>query len=67
MGERIVDFFGEILDNWAVFKLVVEREQVCEKRIYIDVDVLHKFTKGKINDSVSSHRLCEHHQEARME
>lgn len=59
-----MDFFGEILDNRAVFKLVVEREQVCEKRIYIDVDV---FTKGKINDSVSSHRLCEHHQEARME
>ena len=38
-GNVFVDFFGETIDNRAVFKLVVEREQVCAKRMYV-VDVL---------------------------
>ena len=36
-----MDFFGETIDNRAVFKLIVEREQVCAKRMYVDVDVLY--------------------------
>ena len=38
-GNVFMDFFGETIDNRAVFKLVVEREQVCAKRMYV-VDVL---------------------------
>ena len=40
-GNVFVDFFGETIDNRAVFKLIVEREQVCAKRMYVDVDVLY--------------------------
>ena len=40
-GNVIGDFFGETIDNRAVFKLIVEREQVCAKRMYVDVDVLY--------------------------
>ena len=30
-GNVFVDFFGDTIDNRAVFKLVVERGQVCAK------------------------------------
>ena len=40
-GNVFVDFFGDTIDNRAVFKQVVEREQVCAKRMYVDVDVLY--------------------------
>lgn len=34
-GSMFVDFFGDTIDNRAVFKLVVERGKVCAKGRYI--------------------------------